>query len=72
MNRKIFKGLLPLILITNIYASALSEPTTYSKDLYKQSILDGNYDVTISRPDKFLDLIMAIVLLHPLKSQMQY
>ena len=55
MNRKIFKGLLPLILITNIYASALSEPTTYSKDLYKQSILDGNYDVTISRPDKFLD-----------------
>ena len=55
MNRIILKGLLPLILITNLYASALSEPTTYSKDLYNQSILDGNYDVTISKPDKFLD-----------------
>ena len=55
MNRIIFKGLLPLILITNLYASVLSEPTTYSKDLYNQSILDGNYDSTISKPDKFLD-----------------
>ena len=55
MNRTILKGFLPLILITNIYASTLSEPTTYSKDLYKQSILDGNYDDTISSPDKFLD-----------------
>ena len=55
MNRIIFKGFLPLILITNLYASALSEPTTYSKDLYNQSILDGNYDATISKPDKFLD-----------------
>ena len=55
MNRTILKGFLPLILITNIYASTLSESTTYSKDLYKQSILDGNYDDTISRPDKFLD-----------------
>ena len=55
MNRIIFKGFLPLILITNLYASALSEPTAYSKDLYNQSILDGNYDATISKPDKFLD-----------------
>ena len=55
MNRIIFKGFLPLILITNLYASALSEPTTYSKDLYNHSILDGNYDATISKPDKFLD-----------------
>ena len=55
MNRIIFKTLLPVILITNIYASVLSEPTAYSKDLYKQNILDGNYDPTISEPDNFLD-----------------
>ena len=55
MNRIKFKGFVPLILITNLYASVLSEPTTYSKDLYNQSILDGNYDSTISKPDKFLD-----------------
>ena len=42
MNRTILKGLLPLLLITNISASALSEPTTYSKDVYKESILDGS------------------------------
>ena len=33
----------------------LKSPTNYSKDLYKEIILSGDYDKKIDHPDKFLD-----------------
>lgn len=53
--RNITLALLPLIFSSFTYASALSEPTSYSKDLYTENILSGNYDNNIDKPDTFLD-----------------
>ena len=51
-----FKTKLLLTLIaTSIHYDDLMNPTTYSKDLYKEVILDGNYSNDISHPDKFLE-----------------
>ena len=52
MHRNI---LIILILSINIDSNTLMEPTSLSKDLYQEIILDGNYIDTIDRPDKFLD-----------------
>jgi hypothetical protein len=46
-----------LLLTLTVYCSAevLKNPTTYSSDLYKEVILNGNYDPSIDHPSKFLD-----------------
>ena len=46
--------LLMLIISFNINANTLMEPTTQSKDLYPEVILDGEYIETIDKPNKFL------------------
>ena len=51
-----FKTKLLLTLIaTSIHSDDLMNPTTYSKDLYTEVILDGNYSNDISHPDEFLE-----------------
>ena len=51
-----FKTKLFLTLIaTSIHSDDLMNPTTYSKDLYTEVILDGNYSNDISHPDEFLE-----------------
>ena len=54
MNKKIFI-ILPIIFSSLAFAENLKSPTNYSKDLYKEIILSGDYDKKIDRPDKFLD-----------------
>ena len=49
------KLLLITILSTNLLSSTLMEPTSFSKDLYKENILDGSYNDHIDHPNKFLD-----------------
>ena len=49
------KLLLITILSTNLLSSTLMEPTSFSKDLYKENILDGSYNDDIDHPNKFLD-----------------
>ena len=46
--------LLMLIISFNINANTLMEPTSQSKDLYPEVILDGEYIKTIDKPNKFL------------------
>ena len=46
--------LLMLIISFNINANTLMEPTSQSKDLYPEVILDGEYIETIDKPNKFL------------------
>ena len=47
--------LLILLVSTNVYTSSLLSPTILSSDLYKQSILTGNYENNIDNPSEFLD-----------------
>ena len=54
MNKKIII-ILPIIFSSLAFAENLKSPTSYSKDLYKEIILSGNYDKKIDHPDKFLD-----------------
>ena len=51
--------LFTFIFILNVNASTLIEPTSYSKNLYKEIILDGNYIDSIDHPNKFLDFDYA-------------
>ena len=46
-----------LLTLTTAYCSAevLKNPTNYSSDLYKEVILNANYDSSIDHPNKFLD-----------------
>ena len=54
MNKKIII-ILPIIFSSLAFAENLKSPTSYSKDLYKEIILSGDYDKKIDHPDKFLD-----------------
>lgn len=54
MNKKILI-ILPIIFSSLAFAENLKSPTNYSKDLYKEIILSGDYDKKIDHPDKFLD-----------------
>ena len=49
MNSRI---LLILIISINISSSTLMEPTSLSKDLYDEIILDGSYTDNIDKPFK--------------------
>ena len=46
--------LLTIVISLNINANTLLEPTSLSKDLYLENILDGEYIETIDKPEKFL------------------
>ena len=46
--------LLTIIISLNINANNLLEPTSLSKDLYLENILDGEYIEAIDKPEKFL------------------
>ena len=46
--------LLTIIISLNINANTLLEPTSQSKDLYLENILDGEYIEAIDKPEKFL------------------
>ena len=47
------------IFIVNIDANTLMEPTSLSKDLYQEVILDDNYIDSVDHPNKFLDFDYA-------------
>ena len=47
------------IFTLNINASTLMDPTSLSKDLYKEVILDDNYIDSVDHPNKFLDFDYA-------------
>ena len=56
-----FKTKLFLTLIaTSIHSDDLMNPTTYSKDLYTEVMLDGNYSNDISHPDEFLEFSKSV------------
>ena len=46
--------LLTIVISLNINANTLLEPTSLSKDLYLENILDGEYIEAIDKPEKFL------------------
>ena len=46
--------LLTIIISLNINATTLMEPSSLSKDLYSENILEGEYIETINKPEKFL------------------
>ena len=54
MNKFIQTSLL-LTLTAYCSAEVLKTPTSYSSDLYKEVILNGDYDSSIDHPSKFLD-----------------
>lgn len=54
MNKFIQTSLL-LTLTAYCSAEVLKNPTSYSSDLYKKVILNGNYDSSIDHPNIFLD-----------------
>ena len=51
--------LFTFIFTLNVNANTLMEPTSYSKDLYKEIILDGNYIDSVDHPNEFLDFDYA-------------
>ena len=51
--------LFTFIISLNVSANTLMEPTSLSKDLYKQIILDDNYIDSVDHPNKFLDFDYA-------------
>ena len=51
--------LFTFIFTLNVNANTLMEPTSYSKNLYKEIILDDNYINSVDHPNKFLDFDYA-------------
>ena len=56
---KILQITLITTLTISVSTETLKEPTSYSGNLYKEIILDGNYDESISHPNEFLDFKYA-------------
>ncbi len=52
--QKLLSLLLTIILSTSLYSEVLMSPTSVSKDLYPNSILDGNYSTNVPTPVEFL------------------
>ena len=44
-----------IVFSTVLNSETLSEPTSYSKDLYSEKILSGTYTDSIDHPNEFLD-----------------
>ena len=55
MKIKLFNIIFLSIFCSSIIADTLMKPTSYSSQLYKEAILEGNYIPTIDHPNKFLD-----------------
>ena len=51
---KLLTPLLTIILSTSLYSEVLMNPTSVSKDLYPNNILDGNYSTSVPKPIEFL------------------
>ena len=51
---KLLTPLLTIILSTSLYSEVLMSPTSVSKDLYPNNILDGNYSTSVPKPIEFL------------------
>ena len=51
--------LVTLIFTFNLNGSTLMEPTSLSKDLYDEIILDDKYEDTVDHPNTFLDFAYA-------------
>ena len=64
MMEKILMPLFSAIISTSLYAEVLMKPTTASKDLYPNKILEGNYLSRISKPYKFLGFELGLSLIH--------
>ena len=61
-----YKIILVILAFTiNISASPLMEPTSFSKDLYKEVILDDNYIDSVDHPNNFLDFDYATRVASP-------
>ena len=55
MKIKLFNIIFLSIFCSSLIADTLMKPTSYSSQLYKEAILEGNYILTIDHPNKFLD-----------------
>ena len=55
MKTKLFNIILLSIFCSALVAEVLMKPTSYSSELYKEKILDGNYIAGIDHPNTFLD-----------------
>ena len=55
MKIKLFNIIFLSIFCSSLIADTLMKPTSYSSQLYKEAILEGNYIPTIDHPNKFLD-----------------
>ena len=55
MKTKLFNIILLSIFCSALVAEVLMKPTSYSNELYKEKILDGNYIASIDHPNTFLD-----------------
>ena len=52
--QKLLTSLLTITLSTSLYSEVLMSPTSASKDLYPNNILDGNYLTNVPKPMEFL------------------
>ena len=55
MKIKLFNIIFLSIFCSSLIADTLMKPTSYSSQLYKEAILEGNYIPSIDHPNKFLD-----------------
>ena len=55
MKIKLLNITLLSIFCSSLAAEVLMKPTSYSSELYKEKILDGNYVTSIDHPNSFLD-----------------
>ncbi len=55
MKINLFNIIFSSIFCYSLGAESLIKPTSYSSDLYKEKILDGNYVASIDHPNAFLD-----------------
>lgn len=55
MKTKLLNIILLSIFCSSLAAEVLMKPTSYSSELYKEKILDGNYVTSIDHPNTFLD-----------------
>ena len=56
-----------LVLSLNLFSDPLTKPTSFSKDLYKDQILEGNYSERIQHPDDFLGFGLGERVANPLQ-----
>ena len=55
MKIKLYNIILSSIFCSALAAEVLMKPSSYSSELYKEKILDGNYIAAIDHPNTFLD-----------------